>query len=300
LRARMNRRQTIRRLEIIVIVAVVVVSLAFGFYLALNAGGDPRSKYDNQPVSTKDLADLYRASVAAYGTPGSAYLSDVHTLPGPAFTANGEPILVYVGADYCPFCASQRYSMIMALNRFGNFTGLEYMTSGLTDGDISTFTFSHSSYHSNYVAFQPFETYDRSDSPLTTLPTNYTSTFQQDGKNSFPFLNFADEYYISGALVDYGLLSNLNQSQIISSIQAGNTIGSQIRQAANVITAIICKTTNLKPASVCGQDSIAALTGTLSYSPPSANSGSELVVSGLSFVMSSEVAIAGLEYIGRN
>ncbi len=298
----MNRRQTVRRLEIIAIVAVVAVSLVFGFYLALNAGGDPRSKVDNQPVSTTDFANLYQASLAPYGTPGSAYLTDVHTLPGPVFlSTNLEPILVYVGADYCPYCAVQRYSMIMALTRFGNFTGLEYMTSGVSDGDFSTFTFVSATYHSNYVVFQPYEVDDRSGNSLMTLPTNYTSTFQQYGKSSFPFLNFADEYYISGALLDPRILGTLNQSQIISSILAGNAMGSEIRQAANVITAVICETTGNKPASVCGQDSITALTGSLvSYTVPPASLGSELLLAGTTFATSPNNFVNGEDYRGWN
>jgi hypothetical protein len=241
---------------------------------------NPADALDGQPVSARDMTTLQQASLASYGAPSQGYLSGVHNLTGfPVFTKGGNPILVYVGAEYCPYCAVQRWSLIMALMRFGNFTGLEYMSSALNDGDYSTFTFSNSTYQSSYLAFQPYEIYTRNGTPLQALPTNYTSGFAQYGVSSFPFLNFADEYYISGSILDPAILGTMNQSQIIASILAGNTVGSEIRQAANVITAVICETTGNKPSIVCGQPSITVLTGTLvPYGSQSTSSGSLLAL----------------------
>jgi hypothetical protein len=230
---------------------------------------------------------LYQTSNAQYGASNSTYLTRVQNLTGPLFSTNGKPILVWVGAEYCMYCASQRWPLIMALMRFGNFTNLEYMTSAAGEGDFATFTFVNSSYQSSYVVFQPYEIHDREGNPLATLPTNYTSTWQQQGKSSYPFLDFADEYFILGSSLNPAMLGMKNWTQIISSTQAGGTLGSQIKQAANMITAVICKTTGNKPASVCGQASITALTDTLvSYTPPSMNSGSELLLTGASFTTS--------------
>jgi len=292
----MKRRETVRRLEIIAIVAVVAISLGVGFYLALNATSNGGS--DGKPVPLNVYNALYQTSEAPYGASGSAYLKDVQSLTGQLFTTNGKPILVYVGAEYCEYCAIQRWSMTMALMRFGNFTGLEYMTSSVSDGDYTTFSFVNSTYHSSYVAFQPYEVYDRAGNARMTLPTNYSSAFTQYGKSSFPFLNFNDEYYLTGAILDPSILGTMNQTQIISSIQAGNSLGSQIKQAANLMTAVICETTGNKPASVCGQSSITD--SLVSYTPPSASSGSELLLAGVSFTTSPGTFIAGRDYSGWN
>jgi hypothetical protein len=172
---------------------------------------------------------------------------------------NGKPVVVYVSAEYCPYCAFQRWPLILALMRFGNFTGLHYMTSALSDGDYSTFTFWGSSYQSNYVVFQPSELFNRSGAQLQTLPANYSASWGSQGKSSFPFLNFGDVYFELGATASPAMLDNLNQSQIIAAIQSANTLGSSIRQAANVITALICKVTDDKPLTVCGNNSITTL-----------------------------------------
>jgi hypothetical protein len=232
-----------------------------------------------KPVSQPIYSSLYQTSKAPYGASGSSYLKDVHNYTGPFFSTNGRPILVYVGTEYCPYCAVQTWPLTIALMRFGNFSNLEYMTSSITEGDYATFTFVSSSYRSNYMVFQPYEVEDREGNPLATLPLNYTSAFEQAGQSAFPFLNFADEYVISGSILNPAILGTKNWTQIISSIQAGDSLGSQIKQAANLMTAVICKTTGNEPISVCGQDSITALTGSLvSYTPSSTSSSSELVL----------------------
>lgn len=260
MRATIKKRQTVRRLEIVAIVAVVAVAVVVGVYLAMNTQS-ANDAYIGKPVSPKVYSLLYQASQSPYGASGSAYLRDVQNYSGPLFAVNGKPILVFAGGQGCNHCALQRWSLIMALMRFGNFTNLEYMTASVTEGDYATFTFISSSYQSNYLVFQPYEVLNRTGNPFEMLPTNYTVAFQHY-ESALPYLNFADKYVISGALLpDPGILGTKDWTQIISSIQAGDSLGNQIEQAANVITAVICETTGNQPVSVCSQASITALTG---------------------------------------
>lgn len=59
------------------------------------------------------------------------------------FSSNGKPAVIFVGAEWCPYCAVERWSLIIALLRFGNFSNLEYMLSSSTDiyPNTPTFTF---------------------------------------------------------------------------------------------------------------------------------------------------------------
>jgi len=291
----MKRRQTIRRLEIVAIIAVIAVSLGVGLYLALRAGSS--EPLNGTLVSSKVYDSLYEAAVGPYGTTSSTYLESVHGITtGSRFTTTGRPIVVFVSAEYCPYCAVQRWSLIMALMRFGNFTHLEYWTSG--EDNFATFTFDTSTYQSNYVVLQAYETYDNAGNPLATLPTNYTSAFKQYGSSSYPFLNLNNQYYISGAILNPSVLGTINQTQIISSIQSGGSLGSQIRQSANVITAAICKILPTgKDPSVCSQSTITAL---MAYTPPSSASGYELLLAGVSFAKSPSTFIAARDYNGWN
>src|SRR5579863_6762146 len=67
----------------------------------------------------------------------------------------GKPEVLYMGAEYCPYCAAQRWAMIVALDKFGSFTGITYMQSSSTDiyPNTPTFAFVNSNYSSSYISF---------------------------------------------------------------------------------------------------------------------------------------------------
>ena len=81
------------------------------------------------------------------------FTGKVQTITGnPApLTSGGKPELLYIGAEYCPYCAANRWAMIVALSRFGTFSGLATVHSGITNGagsqepfpNTPTFTFAH-------------------------------------------------------------------------------------------------------------------------------------------------------------
>ncbi len=269
-----------RRVTILATVAVVGLSLIIGFYILLSSTSaiDP---YIGQPVPSSTYNALYATSGLPYGDLGT-FAARVQSYSGQQFNVGGKPLVLYVGAEFCEFCAVQRWSIVLALMRFGNFTGLQYMASAAgSEGDLPTFTFAGSSYHSNYVAFQGFEIEDRDGKQLETLPANYSTSFQASG-STFPFMNFGGRYLILGALPDPSAISSKNWTQVISSIHSSDNAGIQIRRAANVMTGVICKLTNDNPSSVCntypiqtvviglaGPSDVGLAVSTTAYPPPS-------------------------------
>ena len=176
-------------------------------------------------------------------------------------TSGGKPELLFMGGEYCPYCAAERWAMISALSRFGTFSGLGTTHSSSTDvyPNTPTFDFYKSSYTSKYLNFTPVELYgDTSTTPLQT-PTSAETALEQsyDPQGSIPFLDFGNQY------VDVGNLSPLVPSMLdgksyqqISSAMAkpsGNSLGTAEDANANYITAAICKMTNEQPASACTQ-----------------------------------------------
>lgn len=91
----------------------------------------------------------------------------------PPLTSGEKPLVLYVGAEYCPFCASQRWALVIALSRFGTFSGLTGTFSG--DGprepfkNTATLSFHGATYTSDYLAFEGVELADRDNEPLDTL-----------------------------------------------------------------------------------------------------------------------------------
>src|ERR1700722_14197678 len=88
-------------------------------------------------------------------------------------TSGGKPEIVYVGAEYCPYCAAERWALTAALSRFGTFSNLHYIHSSSTDvyPSTPTLTFYKSTYTSKYVDFQPVEIQGTTEGKALQTPT---------------------------------------------------------------------------------------------------------------------------------
>ena len=295
MRSQIKKRQRNRRAMIVGIVIFVGVVLVVGAYY-LSTLTTPLEKQVGQPVSSANYQGMYSASQVGYGNANQSLIKKIAFFNGTEYTSGGKPVIVYIGADYCPYCAFQRWPLVMALMRFGNFTNLSYMLSSSTDvlPDSPTFTFYGSTYKSNYVVFQGFEQEDRSQNPLMTVPTNYTGVFAQFG-SSYPFINFANRYVMSGALYFPDQLDGKNWTQIIHLLSSSNTLSNQVITSANAITAAICKVTNNVPSSVCGSSSIETLGAALAAYHPSSGS----TIQGAALVNASVLANARFSLVTR-
>ena len=279
MRARLKRRERMRRLTVLTVAAVLVVAvIVIGYFLS--AIGNPNDTYVGKKVSSAVYQPLYQqATASAYGPANTTLLtaksSPVHSYNGTAFTSGGKPVVVYIGADYCPYSAFQRWPLVMALMRFGNFSGLTYMLSSSSDvyANSPTFSFYGSTYTSNYIVFQGIEHETRTQGQiLQAIPQNYSAAFSHFG-GSYPFIDVGDRYVIEGSFYYPSVFGNDNWTQIVQAIGSNTQLANDIKASANVITALICRMTNGNPSSVCANPSITALNGSLpalvDYSPGS-------------------------------
>ena len=266
MRARQKKRQQMRRMTIIITIVIIAASLAIGIYFVATANGaSVLDKQIGQPVSSADMASLQSAGDQPYGpAPTTNMQAAVYKFASTPYISNGKPVVVYIGAEYCPYCAVERWAIIMALERFGNFTNLRYTTSADDEGDFATYTFVGSSYTSNYIAFRPYEEEDRAQNPLQTVPSNYTAVWTNFG-SGFPFVNFGNTYVLKGSLLaDPGILTGKNWTAIFNDISTSDSSGVQIREAANLMTGVICKITQGAPVVVCSAPPIGVVTSGIS------------------------------------
>ncbi len=178
---------------------------------------------------------------------------------------NGKPVVVFVGAHFCPFCATERWSVVDALNRFGTFSGLgKTASSGNPDegssSGIATYDWTKASYTSDYVSFDPKEIADRDGTPLQEL-TAFEKQFvdRYNTAGSIPFLVVSGKYARTGPAFDPSKLQGKAFDQITTEITAGKTaLAQHIKQDADVITALICSTTNNQPEKACSEPAIKA------------------------------------------
>jgi len=100
----------------------------------------------------EELANVSTTTLNRVGSGDSAVVSPTSVNSPTPLTLGGKPEILYMGAEYCPYCAAERWAMIVALDKFGNFTGIEYMQSSPADtyANTSTFTFAKATYTSDY------------------------------------------------------------------------------------------------------------------------------------------------------
>jgi len=182
--------------------------------------------------------------------------------------ADGKPLITYIGAEYCPFCAAERWSLAVALSRFGTFSNLSGTHSSDSDEfpDTQTLSFYGSSYSSPYIDFQPVE--EATNQPVgdgyQTLqtPTAAQSALvaKYDPQGSIPFLDIANRYLITGSSFSPQVLQGLSRSQIAADLSdPDSAVAQAIDGTANDITAAVAAVTGNQPSSVGSSATIAAI-----------------------------------------
>ena len=182
--------------------------------------------------------------------------------------ADGKPLITYVGAEYCPYCAAERWALAVALSRFGTFTNLAGTHSASQDvyPDTQTLSFYGSSYTSPYVDFQSVE--QTTNEPVGgSYPALQTPTAQErallatyDSGGSIPFLDIANHYVITGSSYSPQVLQGLSRAQIAAQIgDAKSAVAQAIDGAANEITAAIASVTPNLPGRVAASPVIASI-----------------------------------------
>lgn len=194
-------------------------------------------------VSNSTLASLRNVSLQFYPTP----------ISGTPLTNNGLPEVLYIGGEFCPYCAGLRWSLAIALSQFGNISGLMYMLSGVNDLNLSTITFSHINYTSKYISFVAIEAYDRQGNNYQPVNQQEQQLWSQyDPSGTIPFLDIANQYLLLHSPFDPAILKGLTWEQIYSQLNnKSNPVTQQIIAGADAIISAICKVDGGKPENVC-------------------------------------------------
>jgi len=195
---------------------------------------------------------------------GSANAALVKPASGAALTGStGKPEVFYYGAEYCPYCAAQRWPVIIAMSRFGTFTGLQTTSSSSTDvyPNTVTFSFRNAKFTSQYVDFAGVETTDRDQNPLQS-PTAAEEQLvrQYDTGGTIPFLDYGNRNVSNGAYFSPEVIAGMSWLAVADSLQQTDSPQARaIIGSANVVTAAICKMTSDQPTAVCASATIQGL-----------------------------------------
>jgi hypothetical protein len=267
--ARRRLRLLLAAVAVVVVVAVVLVVVLVGRNATKTSASAPAGP--TGAALTALTGQVRSVPASALETVGAGTASVKPTpITGPALTSGGKPEMLYIGAEYCPYCAAERWSMIVALNRFGTFTGLATTRSAARNGagtaepypNTPTWTFAHAGYTSRYLAFTPVEQYtnipNRSTGGYTALQSLTADQqanlekYDAASQGAIPFVNFGNKFTSIGATYNPGVLAGLSWTQIAGDLHTPTSaVAKGVLGAANFFTAAICGITGDQPANVC-------------------------------------------------
>ncbi len=208
----------------------------------------------------------------------------------PELLGGGNLRVVYLGAEFCPWCALMRWSLVMALSRFGTFSGLKLTASAAADGDIPTFSFLGARFESRYLVFTPYEAADRNGAALQAVPGEVSRLYARyDGSGDdptaftggsspgIPFLDIGDKFVSCGdpASFDkaYSALSHRTPGSVAEALVsplsplARSMDARALVAEANFITAAICSADGERPLTVAQMPGVRAAESVLASAP---------------------------------
>lgn len=251
------------------LVAAVVIA-----FVVLASSAPPAAAGPDQLAPASLVSQVTGLSAQVVSSIGAGQVPDpAQTAQGspPLLTgAGGRPELLFVGADYCPYCAAERWSVVIALSRFGSFSNLHITTSDSNPADIPdthTFSFYGAGYSSSHLDLVAVETADRNGNALQTpsaaeqkLMGAYDTAPYSSQTDGIPFLDLGNRFIMSGSGVNPQLLQGMTWQQIVATLSDPQSqIAQQIVGNANWLTAAICEVSGDQPETVCVMAPIASL-----------------------------------------
>ena len=203
----------------------------------------------------------------------------------PPMYSEEKPDVLFVGSEYCPFCAAERWPLVLALSRFGTFGVLHDMESSTTSvfPGLQSFSFFDASYTSPYLTFTGVELYSdvaaangvfTKISTLTpgqqALVTRYqsagqTGTGAPPAAGTYPLVDIDNVMVSTTSGFSPAMILQRSRSTIIGDLKNATTSdGRAIVASANYLSAGICVATHQNPSSVCTSKGVRAAAQALS------------------------------------
>jgi thiol-disulfide isomerase/thioredoxin len=239
----------------------LVIGAAVALFLA-RGGSDASATAASGSVPAGSPRPADAASVA---------LGQVRRESGEPLLDGGRPLVFFMGAEWCPFCASERWALVEATSRFGKWSGLGELHSRSGQDffpSLPTYDLSRATYTSDYLSLRHKEVATVDGDPLQKL-----GSFEERLVNGYDTLGSVPFLFAAGPsgryTVELAYSPGLLEGQSFVALREGVAAAAPtpaveaIDGEADAITALICKLDGRQPASVCAKGSIPALEGEL-------------------------------------
>jgi hypothetical protein len=274
-----DRRTQVRGRVLLAGGSVAVVIALVATLVAVKLGQSPAGTAPAPAAGPGTTAQVQRqvtsVPAATFNAVGAGTATGLQAITGqPALTAGGKPEVLYIGGEYCPFCAAERWALAAAVSRFGTLSGLSLIHSSPADvyPSTPTLSFATARYSSQYLAFVPVEWFGQAADPGTPFGHVYLqqptaqqqALFARYGGGSIPFVDIGNRYLLPQVQYIPSALAGLSWTQVAAAMRdPSSTVAKDIDGAANVITAAICTLTHGQPGGVCHSAGVTAAVGSL-------------------------------------
>lgn len=282
-----QRRRVLLAGGAIALVLVVVIALVVAKAAGLGSGDDETGTSGGASDALASPAVVRAVTSVPASVLDRIGIGGAQTAPtkidAPRLVADGKPKVLYVGAEFCPYCAAERWPVVVALSRFGTWSGLGATHSASKDvyPDTQTLSFHGATYTSDYLSFTGVETtgntqVDGAYPPLDSLGPADEKVVQDYNKppytataGSIPFVDVAGLYVTSGATYSPKVLEGMSRAEIAAALDdPKDAVAKAVGGTANVLTAVLCEATGGKPTEVCTAPGVSAAADAVAAAQP--------------------------------
>jgi hypothetical protein len=260
LRSRTRRRNVRRR-------SLGAGSLALAIGVAISVASVGTTSITPTSPAKPQLASYFQAAVnvsnSTLETVGLPASVAVPTRVTPTLsTAGTNDVVSYVGAEYCPYCAIQRWGLLVALSKFGTFTNLNreiFSSSSDAYPHLASWSFVGAKYTSKYFRFEPVEL--TSDKPISGggyAPLEKMTDPQRVAYDKFnpqgelPFVDFGNHYVALGASSSPSVLEGLSPGAIGQQLNNPKSpVALAVDGSANYFIAALCSMAQGDAPTIC-------------------------------------------------
>jgi hypothetical protein len=177
-------------------------------------------------------------------------------------TRNGKLFVFFMGAEYCPFSAAERWSIVRGLQKFGQWDGLKQTMSAARDEpflNLPTYDFTGATYSSSQIEFVARELKDREFKPLQKLQKTEERLVRKfNPKKEIPFLLVGGRFMQLGAGFTPKIFIGHTFRQTETELKkAESEIRKTIDAEGNIIAALLC--VSGLPPELCKETGVAEL-----------------------------------------
>lgn len=174
----------------------------------------------------------------------------------------GKLVVFFMGAEYCPYCAAERWSIVRALQKFGQWSGLKQTMSAARDEpflNLPTYDFTEATYTSPHIEFVARETEDREFKPLQKLSkTEEKLVRQYNSQKQIPFLLIGGRFMqIEAGFTPKIFIGHTFRQTETELKKVESEIRKTIDAEASIIGALLCVAG--LPEELCKQSGVAEL-----------------------------------------